>query len=52
VTAALNPNMIGTDQVRHVELSGPNLVLSATEQLAAGRGSRFHRLAWRRTTIA
>lgn len=48
VTAALNTNMIGTQQVRHVDLEGDSLTLSAVEPLEGGRGNRSHRLTWRR----
>ena len=47
VTSALNPNMAGTEQVRHVDLDGDRLTLSVTETLEGG-GSRHHRLVWRR----
>ena len=50
VTSALNPNMIGTDQVRQAELKDGKLTLSLAETLDAGRGRRFHRLAWKRVT--
>jgi hypothetical protein len=48
VTAALNPNMIGTQQIRDVKLSGDTLVLSANELLEGGKGTRRHELTWRR----
>jgi hypothetical protein len=48
VTAALNPNMIGTKQVRHVAFEDDRLILSAEETLEAGKGSRRHVLTWRR----
>ena len=50
VSSALNPNMIGTDQVPNVDLKGDDLILSLTEKLDGGRGQRFHRLAWKRVT--
>ena len=37
LTSALNPNMVGTEQVRHVELDGDRLTLSVTEPLDGGR---------------
>ena len=46
VQLSLNPAMVGTDQVRFVELSEPLLVLSATE--GAGADAREHVLSWRR----
>ncbi len=48
VTMALNPNMIGTQQIRHVNLSGNTLILSADETLEAGKGTRRHELVWKR----
>ena len=39
--------MVGTEQVRHVDLDGDRLTLSVTETLEGG-GSRHHRLVWRR----
>jgi hypothetical protein len=48
VTMAMNPNMIGTQQVRHVALSGDDLTLSATEPLENNAGARHHTLKWRR----
>lgn len=47
VEIALNPAMVGTDQVRHVELADDVLVLSADEPLSDG-SLRGHRLTWRR----
>ncbi|MBL8642461.1 MAG: lipocalin-like domain-containing protein [Rhodospirillaceae bacterium] len=48
VTTALNPNMIGTQQVRHVHLNGDTLTLSAEEALEGGKGTRRHELIWQR----
>lgn len=42
VTQALNPALVGTEQVRDIHLEGDKLVLSATE------GLRRHRITWRR----
>ncbi|MCB1397500.1 MAG: lipocalin-like domain-containing protein [Rhodobacter sp.] len=42
VTHSLNPDFVGSQQVRNVDLDGDNLTLSAQE------GPRFHRLRWRR----
>lgn len=46
VTHALNPGLIGTEQVRAIALDGARLVLSAEEPLPGG--IRRHRLSWRR----
>ena len=43
---ALNPNFIGTDQVRQLQLNGDRLTLSTTDEVK-GVG-RLHRLVWRR----
>lgn len=50
VTSAMNPNMIGTEQVRLVTLQGNVLTLSADETLEGGRGVRHHALRWQRHT--
>ncbi|WP_417599426.1 lipocalin-like domain-containing protein [Pararhodobacter oceanensis] len=42
VTHSLNPDFVGSEQVRVVELDGDALTLSAME------GTRHHRLRWRR----
>ena len=42
VTHSLNPDFVGTEQVRNVDLQGTALTLSAHE------GPRHHRLRWRR----
>ena len=42
VTHSLNPDFVGSEQVRTVDLDGDTLTLSAQE------GPRFHRLRWRR----
>ena len=47
VEFAVNPNLIGTRQVRAVELQGDRLELVARESLEGG-GERVHRLVWRR----
>ena len=47
VEFAVNPNLIGTRQVRGVELQVERLELVAREPLEGG-GERVHRLAWRR----
>jgi len=48
VMMALNPNMIGTVQVRHVNLNGDSLTLSADEPLEGFAGVRRHVLNWQR----
>jgi hypothetical protein len=48
VELALNPNLIGTRQVRTVTLAGDALELGAEEPLETPGQSRRHRLAWRR----
>jgi len=42
VTHSLNPDFVGSEQVRNVALEGDRLILSAQE------GARHHRLRWRR----
>ncbi len=44
IEAALNPNLIGTKQVRHVTIDGDDLTLSAPPDV---RGNHF-RIRWRR----
>jgi len=44
VTHSLNPNMIGTEQLRHAELDGHTLVLSGKDTV--GEIQRFHSLVW------
>jgi len=44
---ALNPNFIGTDQVRQLLLEGDRLTLSTTDEVKGV--SRLHRLVWKRT---
>lgn len=48
VRLAMNPNLIGTRQVRSVSLAGDELELGAEEALEAPGQSRRHRIAWRR----
>jgi len=47
VEVALNPAMVGTDQVRRVALDGDTLMLSAGEPVSDG-AVRSHRLTWQR----
>jgi hypothetical protein len=49
VEIALNPAMVGTDQVRHAEMADDVLVLTADEFLSNG-SARGHRLTWRRAS--
>lgn len=50
VTQSLNPNMVGTEQLRHAELDGKTLVLSGKDQV--GEATRFHSLVWHKHTLA
>jgi len=47
VEFAVNPNLLGSRQVREVVLQGDTLELVAREPLEGG-GERVHRLRWRR----
>ncbi len=49
VTQSLNPNMVGTQQLRHAELDGQTLVLSGKDQV--GATTRFHSLVWHRKAV-
>ena len=46
VTLSLNPNMVGTEQVRHMHFSGSELTLTGIENI--GRQQRRHVLLWQR----
>ncbi len=46
VTQSLNPNFVGSRQLRHAELDGQTLVLSGKDR--AGEVARFHSLVWHR----
>ena len=48
VELAMNPNLVGTRQVRHVALDGDRLELGADEPLEAPGQVRRHRIVWRR----
>ena len=48
VELAMNPNLIGTRQVRRVALDGDRLELRAEEPLESPGQSRRHRILWRR----
>ncbi len=52
VELAMNPNLIGTRQVRHVRLVGDVLELAADEPLESRAGMRHHRIVWRRASGA
>ena len=49
VTQALNPNMMGTEQVRYMRFDGDSLWLRGIEQ--TGARERTHLLHWRRNVI-
>ena len=44
IDAAINPNLVGTTQVRRVTLAGDDLTLSALPD----EGGNFFRIRWRR----
>ncbi|KGE03871.1 lipocalin-like domain-containing protein [Pseudohaliea rubra] len=46
VTQSLNPNFVGTEQLRHAELDGQTLVLSGRDE--SGGVTRLHSLVWHR----
>jgi len=46
VRHSLNPNMVGTEQIRHAKLEEPVLSLMGIE--AVGDSSRHHELIWHR----
>jgi Lipocalin-like domain len=49
VVMALNPNFVGTDQVRNVEFDAQGLLtLSASDTLPGSNVQRHHRLVWKR----
>ena len=50
VSLSLNPVLIGTRQIRGVNLSGGQLELSAQEGDPAGSSSKLHRLLWQKPT--
>lgn len=51
VALAMNPDLLGTRQLRSVGLDGDRLVLGADEALGGGR-SRVHSIHWRRASGA
>ena len=49
VTHALNPNFVGTEQVRNVDIDAEGvLTLSASDTLPGSGVARHHRLVWRK----
>jgi hypothetical protein len=46
VTQHMVPNLVGSEQLRHIELDGHTLVLSGKEKI--GDKVRFHSLVWHR----
>ncbi len=49
VTHALNPNFVGTEQVRNMTFAGDGtLTLSASDTVPGTTVARHHRLVWRR----
>lgn len=53
VEMSLNPNFVGSEQVRQIRFAGNDeLELSAQEMDAASGKSRYHRLQWRRASTA
>jgi hypothetical protein len=50
VTQSLNPNFVGTEQLRHAELDGHTLVLSGRD--VANGVARLHSLVWHKLSPA
>ncbi len=48
IELAMNPNLLGTRQVRGAILRGEELELRAAEPLEGSAGVRLHRILWRR----
>jgi len=49
VTHALNPNFVGTEQIRDMSFAGDGtLTLSASDTVPGSAVARHHRLVWRR----
>jgi hypothetical protein len=49
VTHSLNPNFVGSQQVRNIDLaSDGSLTLSASDLIPGTQSLRHHRLIWRR----
>ena len=52
VTHALNPNFVGTQQVRNVAFAGDGrLTLSASDTVPGTTVARHHRLVWQRNDV-
>jgi hypothetical protein len=49
VSQSLNPNMVGTEQLRQIALGDGTLTLSGVEALPGGE--RYHQLQWQREAI-
>jgi len=47
---SMNPNLIGTRQVRSISLDGDSLELGAVERLETPGTTRRHRILWRRAS--
>ena len=53
VTQSLNPNFVGTQQVRNMDFSGDGrLTLSASDTVPGTSVARHHRLIWERRSAA
>ena len=48
VEHALNPDLAGTEQLRHVAFDGDSLYLTGEEKVEAAGLTRFHKVHWRR----
>ena len=46
VAHALNPDLVGMDQLRHVKVDGDYLILTGVENIAAAGLTRFHEVKW------
>jgi hypothetical protein len=51
IEIAVNPNLLGTRQVRGVLIEGDRLTLTAHEQLRDTAAVRIHRVCWQRVTV-
>jgi len=48
VEHALNPDLVGNDQLRHVAIDGDELTLTGEEKIEAAGLTRFHKVLWRK----
>ena len=48
VEHALNPDLVGAEQLRHVKFDGDCLILTGEEKIAATGLSRFHTVRWQK----